>query len=101
MEQARQIQEIIDKASEAYRSCPAILRNAVLRSGVEFVPALDRIDASNELALAAAAAVSAGMFNMISCEIQDAAAVAGFRAAYFQLIARAIDNMAKPIGSLQ
>ena len=101
MGKARQAQEIIDQASEAYRNCPPNLRNAVLRAGVEFIPALDKIDATNELALAAAAAVSAGMFSMVCCEIQDDAEAAMFRAAYFQLIARAIDNMAQQGRSLQ
>lgn len=96
LEKNRQVQAIVDGASEAYRCCPRSLRDAVLRSGVEIVPVLDRVDASDELALAAAAAVSAGLFQMLRCEIQDEGRVANYRAAFFQLIGRAIDNMAQP-----
>lgn len=94
MTDAELIQRIVQSAAEAYRTAPASLRNAVLRSGVGIVPALDRHDASTELALAAAAAVSAGLFSMVRWAAEgDQAAEGVIRAAYFDLISRGIDKM--------
>ena len=92
---------IVEVAAEEYRQGPDGLRAAVLRSGVEIVPVLDRVGASDELALAAAAAVSAGLFQMIASEMVDNQRIACYRTAYFQLIARGIDRMAQAQQTVQ
>jgi hypothetical protein len=102
MANAEIVQRIVESATEAYRMAPASIRAAVLRSGVEIVPSLDKHGASNELALAAAAAVSAGLFSMVLSAVEgDRADEAVLRAAYFQLIGRAIHVMSAAPGSLQ
>ena len=95
------IQAIIDRAADAYSRCPDSLRAAVLRSGCEIVPVLDRIEAGNSLALAAAAAVAVGHFQMIASEIRDDEQAALYRVAYLQLIARGIDRLSLKPGVVQ